>query len=288
MCRNISFTKRLYLATGCLLVLSACAKPFHAKSNSASQGSLTNSNTSTSIENGNQDPSRTSIITPSAPTTSTSSPVSTTPVSTTPSTGSDNSSSSPKNEYTPLVKVGYSGYKDFYNPDTKVVYEGGNALLTTSHSDVTLTKIKLFVPPGTKFFTVSFLTYLGTQESKAVGRFGKVPNGTAAEVTAATMIRNTANILERLTNGEELPFYSPGGSGNLGISEPYQFDTFQVSQGGYIYLHVLSVPGDVVKTLQTRMTIDESCYRSWYAHARWDSQGNPDEQATHNCAGSTL
>lgn len=192
-----------------------------------------------------------------------------------------------KGDYSPLVKQGYSDYKETYNPDTKVVYEGGDALLTTSHTDLSLERVKFFVPPGTKRFTVSFLTYLSPQEAKAAGRFGAVPTSTAADVTAATMIRNTANTLERLVAGEELPFYSPEGSGNLGISEPYQFDTFRVNNGGYVYLHVLSVPGGMVKTLQTRMVVDEVCYRSWYAHAQWDAQGNPDENATHTCAGST-
>lgn len=192
-----------------------------------------------------------------------------------------------KGDYSPLVKQGYFDYKDVYNPDTKVVYESGDALLTTSHTDLSLERVKFFVPPGTKRFTVSFLTYLSPQEAKAAGRFGAVPTSTAADVTAATMIRNTANTLQRLVAGEELPFYSPEGSGNLGISEPYQFDTFRVNNGGYIYLHVLSVPGGMVKTLQTRMVVDEACYRSWYAHAQWDAQGNPDENAAHTCAGST-
>lgn len=192
-----------------------------------------------------------------------------------------------KNDYSPLIKQSYSNYKDVYNPDTNVVYESGDALLTTSHADLSLERVKFFVPPGTKRFTVSFLTYLSPQESKATGRFGAVPTKTAADVTAATMLRSTANTLERLVAGEELPFYSPGGSGNLGISQPYQFDTFQVNSGGYIYLHILSVPGGKVKTLQTRMVVEEACYRSWYTNAQWDAQGNPDENATHTCAGSS-
>ena len=192
-----------------------------------------------------------------------------------------------KSDYSPLIKQGYSDYREAYNPNAKVVYESGDALLTTSHADISLERVKFFVPPGTKRFTVSFLTYLSSQESKATGRFRDVPTKTASEVQSATMIRNTSNTLERLVAGEELPFYSPGGSGNLGISEPYQFDNFQVNSGGYIYLHILSVPGGMVKTLQTRMVVDEACYRSWYANAKWDAQGNPDENATHTCAGST-
>lgn len=199
-----------------------------------------------------------------------------------PNPGSDRD----KSEYSSLVKTGYSGYRDSYNPATKIVYEGSDALLTTSHNDLRISKVKIFVPPGTRLFTASFLTYLGSEESKAAGRFGEVPVSTAANVTAATMMRNTTHTLERLMAGEELPFYSPGGSGNLGISEPYQFDTFKASKGGYIYINVMSVPGGVIKTLQTRMTVDETCYRSWYANAKWDSQGNPDENATHTCAGS--
>lgn len=190
-----------------------------------------------------------------------------------------------KQSYSALVGGGYLKYKDIYNPDNGFVRDSDGLVLGTFHSDRQIDKIKIFIPPGTKKFIANFLNYLSPEEAKASASFGRIPRYTVAEVTAQTAVRETQNTLKNLIDKKELRFYSPGGSGLLSISKPYEFDTFQVYKGGYIYLNVLSIPGGIVKSLQTRISVDEVCYREWFANPdNWDSAtGNPKEGIDHTC-----
>lgn len=192
-----------------------------------------------------------------------------------------------KREYTPFVHTGYSEYIFNSNPEsTKVLHSNGETIITTSHGNFSLEKIKLFMPPGTKRFYAKFQTYLSPTEAKAAVRFGALPVKKANDVNTGTSFTEFDETLGRLLAGEELAFYCQGGCGALSISAPNSFDDAKAAKGGYIYIHLLSIPGGKILSIQTRMIVDEACYRSWYANAKWDAQGNPDENVEHTCSGS--
>lgn len=190
-------------------------------------------------------------------------------------------------DYKPLVKLGYTDYKTNYNPETNITYENGNALLTTSHPDLTIKKLKFFVPPGTKAFSVSYITYKSPEESKMAARFGSIPTITAEEIIPDTMGGDARNTLRRLTEGgEELSFYSPGDSGLLVVSTRDVSDDLIVSKGGYIYFNILSVPGGKIMSLKTILIVDSAIYRRWYdSEGKWDLEGNPKEGVVHTVNG---
>lgn len=195
--------------------------------------------------------------------------------------------------YFPLVGGdSYVGYKERYNPIGGLTNIGGGiGLLISSHNNIPYQKIKIFIPPGTKGLGVGLLTSMGSQESKMAARFKSPPIATAENINVNTGILDPNISLELLINGassnKELYFYSPPNSGTLSTFRYNSRSTYQTDTGGYIYLNTLSIPGSYIKSLQATLTIDEACYRSWYANAQWDAQGNPDENASHTCAGST-
>lgn len=192
-----------------------------------------------------------------------------------------------KSSYTPFVHTGYSDYKIHYDPQgTRVINNNGETTVTTGHANFSFEKIKIFLPPGTKRFYANFQTYSSPTEAKAAARFGEVPVATADNVNQNTKFLEIDKTLHKLLLGNELLFYSPGKSGALSISQPSSTDNSNAVKGGYIYLNLLSIPAGSILSVQTRMVVDEACYRRWYATAKWDFQGNPDENANHTCDGS--
>lgn len=191
-------------------------------------------------------------------------------------------------EYSPLIRTGYTDYKTHYAPTSDyLARSSGEVTIATSHGNIQAGKVKVFVPPGAKRFTVSFQTYAIPEEARAAARFGQVPVSTVADVTAATAVSDTRRTLSRLMGGEELRFYAPPSSGGLTIANSESTDTFQSASGGYIYLNLLSVPGNQILNIQTRIVAEEACYLNWYANASWDYANNPSETAGHACSGST-
>ncbi len=192
-------------------------------------------------------------------------------------------------DYVPLVQRGFGDYRTTYAPTSPSIGRGGaEVTLATSHGDFSLSRVKVFIPPGTKGFSVSWQPFFSGFDSRAVARFRAIPTVTnGIDVSPATAITDSTRTLSRLIAGEELRFYGPPNSGGMSVSN-YQAGTgFQASQGGYIYFNMLQIPEGRLISLQTTIIVDEACYLSWYAAASWDAQGNPVDSATHTCAGSS-
>lgn len=191
-------------------------------------------------------------------------------------------------EYSPLVRTGYADYRTHYAPTSDyLARSSGEVTIVTSHGNIQAGKVKVFVPPGSRRFTVSFQTYAIPEEARAVARFGQVPVSTITDVDAATAVYDTRRTLSRLMDGEELRFYAPPSSGGLTIANSESTDTFQSTTGGYIYLNLLSIPGNQILNIQTRIIAEEVCYLNWHANASWDYANNPSETSAHACSGST-
>lgn len=193
-------------------------------------------------------------------------PVTPLPAPTTPNAGA----------YTTLVGQGTQSYREVYAPTSAAMTPAnGEVSLRTMHGNLEGNRLKLFVPPGTKRFSVSFVTYNSPEPASASARFKQQPTGTAEDARPDTAVMDTRRTLSRLLNGEELQFYSPPSSGGLSIANSQSDDTFVGSEGGYIYIDLHSVPGGKILQLQTRLDVDEAAYRNWYQNAEWDAAGNP-------------
>ena len=183
------------------------------------------------------------------------------------------------NVYLPLIGTKYTDYNSTYKPSSLPV-ENGEVVLTTAHSG-DLSKVKIFIPPGTTGFSVSVQNYFGPEEAKAAAKFMEVPISNKDDIKPSNY--DTRQTLRRLFNKEELQFYSPGGSGSLSIANSENTDTFKTTTGGYIYLNFLSLPGGKILRLQTRVTVEQTCYNNWYSKGKWDQNGNPSEYDVHEC-----
>lgn len=192
--------------------------------------------------------------------------------------------------YSPVVGTGATDYRTVYAPTSSYVLTdtaAREATLVTQAGNYGVKQWRIFAPPGAKRLYVSLTTYNTGQEARAAARFAAEPTSTYDMVTPTSVPGDYSKVLQRLQSGEELRFFSPGGSGVLTISQPDSSSTYKGAVGGWIYVNVLSLPNEMALNLQTRMVVDLDCYQSWYASATWDSAGNPAENATHTCSGST-
>jgi len=124
-------------------------------------------------------------------------------------------------------------------------------------------------------------------------RFGSPPAGSALNVTpenaASVDISKVVQTLTANGGGVELPFSAPASAGALKLSSRSGDinQSILTNIGGWVYISALQVPGNRIYELNTSVTVDESCYRSWFAGAQWDASGNPAEDVTHTCSGSS-
>lgn len=193
------------------------------------------------------------------------------------------------NDYTALVgSSGYTGFQQQNAPGSAAVSgEPGVTTVRTSHSGLSLSKVKIFVPPGTIRFKVSAITYRVDQDARAVARFGVTPTATYSDVGRGTGVSDERKSLDRLLAGEELKFYAEPNAGVLTISGAESTAVTPSASGGYIYLNFLSLPGGELLSFQTYADVQTTCYANWYANASWDQAGNPVAGASHTCSGST-
>jgi hypothetical protein len=192
-------------------------------------------------------------------------------------------------DYVPLVQRGFSDYRNIYAPTSASIGRGGGEItLATTHGDFSIARAKIFIPPGTKGFSVSWQPFFSPQDSRAVARFRAIPTVTSGiDVSPSTAITDSTLTLSRLVAGEELRFYGPPSSGGMSVSNYASGSTFRAAQGGYVYFNMLQIPEGRLISLQTTIIVDEACYLSWHANASWDAQGNPVDSATHTCTGSS-
>ena len=204
-------------------------------------------------------------------------------------------------DYWPLVGRDRTGFDTKYSP------YGGNSVLgidsaskevslISSYGQTKEVKWRTFIPPGTKTFEGSLLTFSNAVETIAAARFGEPPISELYEVSSSSSdLFVRSKILSNLVSGTEVTYYSPlvtfsngtqAGSGSTRLSARPETDQPMTSKGGWVYFNVMQSPGDYIKNLDIRVVVDETCYKSWFAKAKFDSSGNPAENVEHTCAGS--
>ncbi len=196
--------------------------------------------------------------------------------------------------YSPLVQRGSTSF------NTK--FELSSPLLAVSDGEVILPSVvgetfqlqwRVFIPPGTKTLQMTMYTFASAPETKVLMRFGSPPTGSALNVTpenaASVDITKIVQTLTANGGGVELPFSAPAAAGALKLSSRSGelTQTILTNTGGWVYINALQVPGNRIYELNTSVTVDERCYRTWFAGAQWDASGNPAEDVTHTCAGSS-
>ena len=210
-------------------------------------------------------------------------------------------------DYIPLVGRSNQSFSTVYSPDAfatgsilSIDSVAKEALLVSSLGQNNNLRWRTFLPPGTKVFEASLFTFSNAVETKVAGRFGAVPVSSIDQVTQAasdSFVRSEA--LSKLLAGNELLYFSPlvtfsdgsqAGSGTTRLSARQEDSSTQVvsTKGGWVYFNTLQSPGGFIKNLDVRVTVDEACYRNWFANAQFDLSGNPREDVEHTCSGSSV
>ena len=208
-------------------------------------------------------------------------------------------------EYIPLVGRSSSSFSTLYSPDAfatgsvlSIDSSAKEALIVSSVGQNNNLRWRTFLPPGTKVFEASLFTYSNAVETRIAGRFGATPVSFIDQVTQTTsdsFVRSDA--LQKLLAGNELLYFSPlvtfsdgtqAGSGTTRLSARQETSSqIPSSRGGWVYFNTLQSPGSIIKNIDIRVTVDETCYRSWFANAQFDLSGNPREDVDHSCQGSS-
>lgn len=196
--------------------------------------------------------------------------------------------------YSPLVQRGSTAFNTKFEPSSPLLaISDGEVILPSVVGESFQLQWRVFIPPGTKTLQMTMYTFASPPETKVLMRFGSPPSGSALSVTPenAAAVDNS-RIVQTLTangGGVELPFSAPESAGALKLSSRSGDLTQSIltNTGGWVYINALQVPGNRIYELNTSVTVDERCYRTWFAGAQWDASGNPAEDVTHTCAGSS-
>ncbi|WP_461466593.1 hypothetical protein [Melaminivora sp.] len=182
----------------------------------------------------------------------------------------------------------YSGYKATYSLEALApTISGDSYTLRTRHSGLSLSRVKIFIPPGTTSLRTSVITYRVAQPARATAKFNQLPIKSAAEVLPdLSGSFDPRRVLGQLVAGQEVTFYSPENSGVLMISAADPDHPFQVATGGYIYLNFFDIPGGQFMSFDTIIEVQKNCYQSWYAQANWGPDSNPRDGDAQTCTGS--
>ena len=196
--------------------------------------------------------------------------------------------------YNPLVQRGSSGFNTKFEPSSPLLaISDGEVILPSVVGEAFQLQWRVFIPPGTKTLQMTMYTFASPPETKVLMKFGSPPSGSALNVTpenaAAVDITRVVQTLTANGGGVELPFSAPASAGALKLSSRSGelTQTILTNTGGWVYINALQVPGNRIYELNTSVTVDESCYRTWFAGAQWDASGNPAEDVTHTCSGSS-
>ncbi len=241
---------------------------------------------------------------PTIPNTPTTPANPTTP--TQPSTGGGNSSVD-KNYvaltgFTSNGSVSDSGFKNFktiYHPDQLTFrdVDAGFAPglkcynMQVRHNSASLRassilqRYRVFIPPGTKSFDMTTMTYWDTTTKQAITlKLDSPPESTYEETLSHENFPRSPNemrFLEYLFNGQEFRSYVgeqgnvlPRVSGGTNYSVTPQY-LYQTSRGGWLYFNQIKLVGDVVMNIEIQMCVDPTAYKNWYNSAQWDTDVNP-------------
>jgi len=197
-----------------------------------------------------------------------------------------------KADYRPMASstAETSGFKASFAPtSTQVTGDTYSSTLKIEALDLMRPRWRIFVPPGTLRLYIDLTHDTQNTSTWIAARFKTPPSGTQAPVDPdETGLFDYASTLAKLEDGLELTFSSKAGQTIVPISSPVydiSLGAYKTSQGGWLYMRNLQ--GAPTIDLKIRADINKSCYATWYAGALWDIAGNPLQNATHTCAGTT-
>ena len=150
-------------------------------------------------------------------------------------------------------------------------------------------RLKFFLPPGTVAFNANLYYYYAFNEGKVALRLNNpatTPLGSISVAHSGGSINES--VLRRLIAGEEILNYSPGAPANsLALSSPDNPIEPMIT-GGYVYGNY-QYPGELLQRGLLQVFVKADCYEQWFnsTSTKWDFNGNPDENATHTCSGSS-
>ena len=209
-------------------------------------------------------------------------------------------------DYKPLVSRGNSDFNTVFSPDQNG--SGSILYVDSALKEVDITggtgintnlEWRIFVPPGTKSADVVMFTFSSAEETMITARFGSPPSGTIDDVNEIDGSNAASKVLPRLLADEEVVYFglvftnvvngvayqSSSGSTRLLARPDYQ-PYIPTTKGGWIYFKTWQVPGQTIQGIDVNIKVDQTCYESWFAKAKFDSSGNPAENVEHTCAGS--
>lgn len=178
---------------------------------------------------------------------------------------------------TALVNRGTTDFKGTFAPDSPFLADEGTAVSMSGKVDSTpQLQWRVWLPPGTNCLQSTLFTYASPPEAKALMRLGQPPVGTVADVTpenSAAIDRSA--VLSLLQQGAEIPCYAPASAGFMKLSASLMDAPVVITEGAWLYITALQVPGDKIFELITYVRTDKAAYLNWYASATWDDQNNP-------------
>lgn len=193
-----------------------------------------------------------------------------------------------------VTNSGFKNFKEIYKPDASMLIEMGSTgapgekcykLRTRHGSNLNgITKFRVYLPPGTKQFGISTLTYYDqSTEQAAAYRFDAPPISTYEVAGNDSVFWNTdtKRNLEHVYSGKEY-------SGRMGIggnimpsfgtvsgSDYLNRYSFKTTRGGWLYINFLRIIGQGPLNMDTGVCVDPVAYEQWYNSAQWDQDGNP-------------
>lgn len=199
-----------------------------------------------------------------------------------------------KSDYVAVVGTGVSrDFKEVQKPE--IIYSGNFGTnqnykrLAYAIAPESSGRWKFFLPPGTVGFSGTLLYFLAPQEGKVVLRLNDIPATPLSNVNinhAASPLKE--DLLLNLIDGREVLRYGFGAPANsLPLSLPENFIA-PMAKGGYVYGNY-QYPGGKLQRADLEIIVRADCYAQWFNSptTAWDAAGNPDENATHTCEGST-
>lgn len=134
---------------------------------------------------------------------------------------------------------------------------------------------KIFIPAGTKFFSLTGNHPQTVQYAVAVRLDQPPQRSTELSSTEYEMVKGTQDIeaaFGKILNGEELLLVHSGG-GNMTMSGVLRMSSNPLAQGHWLYIRVLN--GDGVYLLGAVYEVDKEKYRQGFNSLQFNSAGDP-------------
>lgn len=181
------------------------------------------------------------------------------------------------NDYLALVGRGTAGYRDVFAPGSPMLAEDATVVYMAGFTGNTpRLQWRIWIPPGTRSLQATLYTYASPPEAKVLMRMHQPPVGGLDAVTPENAAAvDLTNVLALLLSGAEVPCYTPAGAGALKLSSGRMDSPVVTTDGGWLYIHALQVPGAQIFKLDAYLSADAAQYKAWYESAIWDDQGNP-------------